>query len=170
MKLFDKKILIWIIIILLMVNLSIVGTIIYNSKINSQENTVSYKQNVDFSDKGLCQFLIDDLKLNTIQKEKYNKYKNEYLKNARQITSLLQNERIKLMDEMSAEKSDTVYLNTISEKIGDYHKELKKMSYNFYLNVKEICNKKQKEQLSQIFYKMTNNCSNKKCSNKCSKK
>ena len=55
---------------------------------------------------------------------------------------------------MSANNSDTAKLNLLSDSIGDMHASLKKLSYEYYLDIKNICDEDQKEKLEIVFSEM----------------
>ena len=54
------------------------------------------------------------------------------------------------------EKSDTIILNKLSKDLGNLHTELKNLTIQYYLDMKEVCNEKQKVKLFQLFKTMVN--------------
>ena len=62
-----------------------------------------------------------------------------------------------MLDEMVAENSDTLLLNMLSDSVGILHSQLKKFTYKYYLEMKNICSKDQQKQLEQIFNEMFTN-------------
>ena len=52
---------------------------------------------------------------------------------------------------MTAEKCDTIRLNTLSDSIGILHSNLKKATYKYYIDIKNICDTQQQEKLEQLF-------------------
>lgn len=156
-----KKILIWIIIILVAINISTIGTIIYNSCFEKNPRQNIRKEFIQ--EKGSCKHLTDELNFNDEQKKEHQFYRQNYLTSAKELTNEMQNKRIEMMSELEKDASDTIYLYVISREIGNLHAELKRLTINYYINLKSICNAEQKVHLSQIFNKMTNNCDIKKC-------
>ena len=58
------------------------------------------------------------------------------------------------MVEMSASKSDTSKLNALSDSIGHLHSDLKKITFRYYLDIKNMCDPEQQQKLEQIFDQM----------------
>jgi hypothetical protein len=56
--------------------------------------------------------------------------------------------------EMSTGSSDTSRLNQLCDSIGQVHASLKKYTYKYYLDIKNICDKQQKVKLEQMFDEM----------------
>jgi len=55
---------------------------------------------------------------------------------------------------MSAREVDTTRLNQLCDSIGYLHAELKKATYGYYLNIKDMCNNSQQLKLEQLFNDM----------------
>ena len=55
---------------------------------------------------------------------------------------------------MGKVEPDTVRLNTISREIGDHHEQLKKLTVNYYLKMKSVCDDNQQVKLNAIFREM----------------
>jgi hypothetical protein len=62
-----------------------------------------------------------------------------------------------MLIEMAAIKSDTSRLNMLSDSIGHLHSNLKKLTYGYYLDIKNICNPEQQKKLEQLFGEMFTN-------------
>ena len=61
-----------------------------------------------------------------------------------------------ILTELGKETSDTMNLKKLSKDLGYLHAELKNLTMNYYLDMKAICNEKQKVKLFQIFKNMVN--------------
>ena len=59
-----------------------------------------------------------------------------------------------MLTEMSEKNCDTNKLNLLSDSIGYLHADLKKLTYKYYLDFKNICNEQQQEKLEQLFGEM----------------
>ena len=56
-----------------------------------------------------------------------------------------------MLSEMAADNYDTIRLNTLSDSIGYLHADLKKVTYKYYLDIKNICDQQQQQKLEQLF-------------------
>lgn len=70
------------------------------------------------------------------------------------INSELAGQRRRMLLEMSTGSSDTSRLNQLCDSIGYVHASLKKYTYKYYLDIKNICDKQQKVKLEQMFDEM----------------
>lgn len=96
----------------------------------------------------------DHLGLTREQMSRFTEFNPVFRRNAREINISLAELRRQMMIEMSAETSDTVRLNAISDSIGRLHSRLKKISWEYYLDLKNICNKEQEAKLEEMFGSM----------------
>jgi len=62
--------------------------------------------------------------------------------------------RVDMVREMTGPQPDTLRLNGINRTIGERHEELKRLTAEFYLRMREVCNENQKEKLNAIFMEM----------------
>ena len=74
-----------------------------------------------------------------------------FRENVRNINMDLNLLRQKMLSEMAAENCDTIRLNTLSDSIGILHANLKKVTYKYYIDIKNICDQQQQEKLEQLF-------------------
>ena len=72
----------------------------------------------------------------------------------------METNRNDLLTELGKEKSDTIILNILSKDLGYLHTELKNLTIQYYLGMKEVCNEKQKVKLFQTFKAMINSNDN----------
>lgn len=165
-KTYNKNILIWIIIILAATNISTIGTIIYHAYF--QENTIqnNNSEQIEIPDSHLGRFFRDELNLNYEQHQQFRNFRQKFHKQANIVTVKMQVKRNKLMVELGKENSDTIYLHKLAEEIGNLHEELKHLTFDYYLEMKNICSEEQEEKLFQIFNAMTNQGSEIKMPNK----
>ncbi len=153
-----NKILIWIIIILAVTNISTVGTIIYHNyfpeKIENCNDNDTNK--IKVPDTQLGRFFRDELNLTYEQHQKFRIYRQNFHYKASNITNKMQKLRNDMLNELKKENSDTVYLHKLAKDLGTLHTELKHLTFEYYLEMKNECNDEQKEKLYQIFNSMMN--------------
>ena len=161
-----RRILIWIIIILVALNVSIMGTIFYNS--HTIKHAIHNNRAEFLKERISCEYIVDELRFDDEQKKAHRLFRRNYMKEAEKITIEMQHKRIEIMNELESEAPDTLYLHALSKEIGRLHAELKQTTINYYLNLKSTSNDKQKRHLSKIFNNMTNRCDmRKRKSNNC---
>ncbi len=155
-KIYNKSLLIWIIVILAATNISTVGTIVYH--VYFQENTVQKNSSVQINipDNHLGRFLRDELNLNSEQHQQFRNFRQNFHEQANLLTRKMQVKRNEMMAELEKVNSDTIHLGKLAKEIGNMHTELKHLTFEYYLEMKNICSDEQKEKLYQIFKAMVN--------------
>ncbi len=149
-----KIILSALIIILIIINLSSLSTIYYHKRIRD-------KKIEEFNDKkkqlhigGIHRFIKEELKLDSLQ---FEQFREAYYKNMREshnIAEKLNIYRYDMITEVAKINPNERELDKISRNIGDLHYELKKLSINHFMELKEICNEEQQENLQKLFMRM----------------
>ena len=157
MKSYNKNIFIWIIVILAFTNISTVGTIIYKTYFNQNISQNNPTEQIEIPNSHLGRFFRDELNLSNEQHQQFRVLRQDFHTNANVLTSEMQVKRNEIMFQLGKEKADTVYLHTLAKEIGNLHEDLKHLTFEYYLDMKSICNEEQKDKLFQIFNTMTNN-------------
>jgi Spy/CpxP family protein refolding chaperone len=158
----EKKysLMIWAVVILAVMNISTLTTILYHKYQSDKTDTVSAsdpKQSETDSEKFSGRYFRDQLNLGSEQMDKFRKINPVFRPKARSITIELAQKRNQMLIEMSAAKSDTLRLNALSDSIGQLHSNLKKITFQYYLEIKSICNPEQQKKLEQLFGEMFTN-------------
>ncbi|MCF6240544.1 MAG: periplasmic heavy metal sensor [Bacteroidales bacterium] len=153
MKSINHNILIWIIVLLTLSNLSIVGTIIYKVNFQKKENN---SLQVEIPNQRLGRFFRKQLNLSYEQHQEFRKFRQKFHREANKITFKMRLKRKQMLIELSKEQSDTVKLHKLAKDLGVLHEQLKHCTFEYYLNMKSVCNEKQKEKLFEIFKSMMN--------------
>ncbi|MCL5129246.1 Spy/CpxP family protein refolding chaperone [Algibacter sp. L4_22] len=151
----NTKILTGIIVLLTLLNLAIVGTILYNKR-GVTNYTVQDNQELVMPTNHLGRFFREALNLSNKQHRAFQKIRHQYHENSDIIIEKMDKNRNDLLTELGKEKSDTITLNKLSKDLGSLHTELKNLTIQYYLNMKESCNEKQKVKLFQTFKAMVN--------------
>ncbi|NLA49934.1 MAG: hypothetical protein GX876_10800 [Bacteroidales bacterium] len=148
---------IWAIVALALMNVTTFATILVHTGrtvktgfLHLPEETESENTSLRYSGR----YFRDHLGLTRQQMSRFTEFNPEFRRNAREINISLANLRQKMMREMTAERSDTTKLNEISDSIGSLHARLKMISWKYYLDLKEICNKEQQAKLEEMFGSM----------------
>jgi Spy/CpxP family protein refolding chaperone len=153
------SLMIWAIAILAIMNISTLMTLLYHKYQSDTTETISAsdpKQLETDSEKFSGRYFRDQLNLSREQMDKFREINPAFRPKARDITIELATRRKQMLIEMAATKSDTIRLNALSDSIGQLHSNLKKITYQYYLEIKNICDPEQQLKLEQIFGEMFN--------------
>jgi len=144
------RILIWVIVILVATNLSMALSFWYHKQQDKTAANTTDEEMVMPSEQR-TRFFRDQLNLNIDQVNDFRDLNREYNRNARRVTDELENLRIQMVGEMSKSEPSETVLDDVSEKIGDLHAELKHLTIDYYLGMKQVCDSIQQEKLEEIF-------------------
>jgi len=144
------RILIWVIVILVATNLSM-GLSFWYHKQQDKKAAESVGEEVVMPSEQRTRFFRDQLNLSMEQVNDFRDLNRDYNRNARKVTDQLENLRIQMVDEMSNDEPSETVLDEISNKIGDLHAELKHLTIDYYLGMKQVCDSSQQEKLEEIF-------------------
>lgn len=148
------KWLVWIVVILAIMNISTLGTIMYNRYIssnNSEVVSVTRMRMKNDPENFSGRYFRDKLGLDKEQMEKFREINTEFRQKAHEVTQELFRIREEMLNQLSLPDTDTVKLSLLSDSIGMMHADLKKLSFRYYLDVKNICRPDQQEELQFIF-------------------
>lgn len=160
----DKKfkILIWTVIILLVLNASIIITIIIHNyqlkqySVQTSYTSESYPTGNMYNGRYFC----NQLNFNDHQIDSFRLINQTFRHQSRKIAIQLFETRKKMYYSMISNKPNRLLLNNLADSIGHLHSKLKRETYQFYFQLKSICNKQQKEILDSIFYNLLLNDKN----------
>jgi uncharacterized membrane protein len=151
------RMMIWAIVVLAVLNITTILTIIYHRHEPEPESTVPVSgttgeeiSSVRFSGR----FFRDELVLNAEQMNRFREFNPAFRQRVRDINLELNDLRRLMLEEMSSPYSDSARLNSLADSVGYLHADLKKRTYRYYMNFKDICNEEQKEKLDRMFGEM----------------
>lgn len=148
------KWMVWAIVILALMNIATIVTVIYNrNKANSEVTVESARQSQSpgLSMKYSGRYFRDQLGFNDDQMSRFAEFNPAFRENVRSINNELNLLRDQMLSEMAAEKCDSMKLGLLSDSIGYLHANLKKITYEYYLDIKNICDQQQQEKLKELF-------------------
>jgi len=61
-----------------------------------------------------------------------------------------------MLNHLSSDNPDSVYLNQLADEFGDLHRDLKLLTIDFYLKLKSISSEEEQEQLYRYFNNILN--------------
>ncbi len=148
---------VWTIIILAVMNLSSIITFVYHQNRPEKaeiapESGISVSENTSMKYSG--RYFRDKLGFTREQMDKFVQFNPDFRQKVRNINVHLSNLRQQMLSEMTETNFDTTRLNLLSDSIGYLHADLKKTTFKYYLDLKNISNPDQQEKLEQLFSEM----------------
>ncbi|MDD2358702.1 MAG: hypothetical protein PHX13_12400 [Thiovulaceae bacterium] len=93
----------------------------------------------------------EQLNFSDEQMDMFRGFNPRFRRDARAITIELADLRKKMLNEMAANNTDSAKIEVIADSIGILHKNLKIITFEYYSNIKNICDSTQKMKLEQLF-------------------
>lgn len=149
----QNKVLIWLIIFLLLLNIAAISSMIYQ-RVRLAKDTSFIPHAPFHRDRempGEGRFLREFLELDTEQFEKFKVARHSFQMKAWEITEELREKKIEFLKELNRKNPDTGKIQKISEDIGDLHSDLRVETGNYYLELRAICHKEQQQKLYHFF-------------------
>jgi hypothetical protein len=148
-----QSILILAVVALIILNLSTLVTIFYQRHKELKENRRSGQAGMTMQgqENFSGRYFHERLNLSPEQMNEFRKFNPVFRKEAREINEKLVELRSMMLEEMARKESDINTLNAFSDSIGIYHSRLKKITFGYYLNLKDICSASQQQQLEELF-------------------
>jgi Tfp pilus assembly protein PilE len=151
---------VWAIVVLAVMNFSTLATIVYHhyqtGKTEISQITNQSQMGAD-SQKFSGRYFRDQLGFSNDQMNKFREFNPTFRQQAHAITIEMAEKRKQMLFEMAADKTDTSKLAILSDSIGMLHSRLKKITFGYYLNIKNMCNTDQQKKLEQLFAEMFTN-------------
>jgi Spy/CpxP family protein refolding chaperone len=143
----------WLVVLLLIVNVSAIATMVYHQKQarTDESSSPSFMFESEESLRYSGRWFRDELGLTREQMREFSRFNPVFRQKVRSINIDLNRVKMEMLREMNAKESNIERLNMLSDSIGNLHSELKKVTYSYYLEFKKIINPEQQEKLSQIF-------------------
>ena len=145
------KILWWVITLLVILNLSTIGTILVRNRAMAKEQEVAIVLDEDQPNPLTGRFFRQQLGFNDAQMQEFRDAHRNFQYTANELIFEMDSLKNELFTELNASSPDTVRLNTLSEHVGSHHADLKKITNDLYLTLRTLCDSSQCQQLQQAF-------------------
>ncbi len=143
------RILTWAIVAIALLSVSTIATIIYH--IRNGSSTEEYVSNEANSLQMSGREFRDALNLSPQQMDEFRSINLLFRQSAREINILLDKTRDIMFTELKNENPDMEVCKQLSAEIGRLHKELKLITCEFYMDVRDLCDPGQEKKLEEIF-------------------
>jgi len=145
----NKSIWFWGFIILLIMNLSIIGTVIYYSSKIKDEKQTYYKYK--FRGNAPKTFIMNRLNFDEGQKSKFSKVLDNHQQKVGKLKLELRESNRELVKEVASENPSNNKIRRLKSDILDSHNDIIEETLDFYNKTKEICNPSQLQNLNMMF-------------------
>jgi hypothetical protein len=152
----QNRILIWLVIFLLLLNISAIIAILYHKSREVENTSLSFQPSVnrEIRMSGEGRFFRDFLELDKEQFERFRIVRHHFQMKARNITEELREKKAEFLKELDRKNPDAGKIQEISNEIGQLHATLKLETGKYYLQLKTICNDEQQQKLHHFFLKI----------------
>lgn len=99
-------------------------------------------------------FFHNQIGISDQQRRIFRQYNREFNQKAGELSAQMRDLRQYMVDEMASERPDTALLNSIASQFGSLHEKMKKLTMEYYFNLKSVSNEQQKERLHFMFRDM----------------
>lgn len=151
-----QRILIGLIILLIVTNLSTIGSFYYHQFSEQKKMEAEPSTQASVPGEQRTRYFRDQLGLSDEQTDRIREINRSFNRSARTIETKLAELRQGMIDELGRENSDTIWLKNSAVEIGNNHRELKELTTKFYLDMKKVCSPEQQKKLHTIFQSMLN--------------
>ena len=145
-----NKILWWVIALLVILNLTTIGTILFrNSESSVDDIAIVLDENRQNPLTG--RFFRQTLGFSDAQMALFREANQSFQHAAHDLIFEMDSLKNEMFAELNRPAPDSTRLNALSDHVGSHHAELKKITNDFYLQLKAACDASQCEQLQHAF-------------------
>lgn len=145
------RILIGTVIILLTYTISMTTSYVVHRQQDKKALEQTLNQNTEIPSEQRTRFFREQLNLHTDQIEIFRELNRNFNRKGNIINADLQRLRIEMVEELGKKNPDSNQLDSISTEIGNLHAQLKKVTIEYYIEMKENCDEEQQKKLNEIF-------------------
>ena len=140
-----QQVIIWILAGLLVITLSILGSMIYYSWSETEE--IAPKQACSST----CMMMFEELALDSTQNEAIEMILTHYSDSSAILITELRQQRLILMEELQQDDPDRQKLWVLSDELGEIQTRMTMLAASQYLQIRSVCTPEQRQQLSNIY-------------------
>ena len=140
-----QQVIIWILAGLLIITLSILGSMIYHTW--SEPEEVLAQSDCSSS----CMMMFEELELDTAQQEEVEQVLDHFKDSSAALITELRQQRLTLMEELQNDDPDKLKIRLMTEQLGVIQGRMTNLAASQYLQIRAICTPDQKQKLSNIY-------------------
>ncbi|MBN1633978.1 MAG: periplasmic heavy metal sensor [Ignavibacteria bacterium] len=151
----QNKILIWIIIILVVINLGTIAGMWVMHLGRKPHHEILIHQSPHLPDRkspgiGRFEMLGTELQFDEEQMSKFNEFRSGHQNEMKNLVEKINEKKKQILSEISVPESDTEKVGILFSEIGQYQTSIEKEIFNHFRKIKMICNDEQKQKLEKI--------------------
>lgn len=152
----QKKFLTWMVIILVIVNIGVIGWLVYNNyqMRNSFPNNTFRSQNDTNQRANFRQnpghYLGQEFNFNTAQQETLQSLSSEHRLKMSPLRDSIQVCRRAMIEEITNDQPDKDFMTTCATKIGKYHTQMNQRTINHFMEIKQLATPEQKQDINRF--------------------
>lgn len=156
----QKQLLTWIVIILVLLNLSVIGFLVFqnyklrNDTVNYNQNTTQYNK-PGRNNHAPGAMMNQRFNFNEAQREKLRESAILHRQNMMNYKDSIRLYRGKMMREIAQENPDSNLLNRYFNQIGKYHVEMNRATTRHFIQLKTIASPEQKEEIKDFMFNIS---------------
>lgn len=143
-----KRVTSWIIVLLIGLNIWAVSMLWVSRSLSSRE--APHLRRAGRSTRDTSALLQKKLGLSDSQRQQYEKLRRKHAEQTRPLMQDIRRLKMEMMDEIFTGNPDSIKVSQISSRIGDAQKEIEKITFNHFLDLKEFCGEDQVENLREL--------------------
>lgn len=112
------------------------------------------EQATDIPPRQFDNFVIAELNLDDMQQTQFRRFRRSYNRSANKTMASMNGIRNRMARELKAADPDREKLEELAEILGQKHKELKMLTFDYYFNMQSVLSPEQQDRLSILFQSM----------------
>jgi Spy/CpxP family protein refolding chaperone len=150
MKTNIKILLIILIVFLLGTNVAVIITYQNHLKSEAKEK----EDPIVVPESQLGRFFLNELSLDPNQQDQFREFRRTYNRSARRVLLEMEEVRSKMVEELNSARPNRNQLDQLADQLGENHKALKKLTFDYYFNMQSALKVGQHEKMAEIFQAM----------------
>ncbi len=151
------RVLVWLVVIFFATTVSMGVSFLYHKNQEFENTGQSVEEAIEIPAHRRTRFFREQLNLRPEQMELFRKLNRNFNRSAWQITKKLEKLRMEMVQELDAQNPDHEKLDFITGEIGHLHTELKNLTIEYYLGMKQSIDPEQQKKLNEIFMSVLQN-------------
>ena len=150
------RVMLWVAVALLALNVATIASLFYHTRMGNDAATVDRPEELNSEMEAIraemgARFFRDQLMLDSAQMGQFREINRKYNRSTHFIARELEFLRRDMVDVLGSDQPDTLKLNKIHNQIGKNHAELKRLTSDYYLEMKAVCTPEQQKILQEVF-------------------
>lgn len=148
---------IWLVVILFATAVTMGVTFLYHKNQEPEISGQSVEEEIEVPARRRTRFFREQLNLRPEQMETFRNLNRNYNRSAWRITNELERLRMEMVQELGSQYSNHEKLDSITGQIGHLHTQLKNLTIEYYLGMKQSSDPEQQKKLNKIFMSVLQN-------------